>query len=753
MHSTRPCDLSPFLEALPLGAYLLRLEDPGTEEDLRIVFANSASRDILGLEPSLVIGTLLGEHFPAALGESGIASAYRGVIVDQRPHDLGIVSYGDVGLEQQRFAVAAYPVGPDSAVMLFENLSAGAGRSDELAAIVDFAEDAILSKDLDGTILTWNAAAARIYGYSAAEAIGRPISMLVPPDRPDEIPGILDRLRRGERITHFETQRLRKDGTVIDVSLTVSPLIDANTRVVGAATIARDIGASKEDEARLRRFEAIVEASEDAIVSRTIDGVITTWNGGAERLFGYTANEMIGTLVDDATPGSPFDGGADLEELREKLHSGVRPRPFETRMLRKDGTRADVSVATSPIADRTGQVIGVAGVIRDMTEQRLLEEQLAQSQKLEAIGSLAGGVAHDFNNALTIIRVTCEVVLKNLSDETLRQKMKQIDLAAEHAASLTRQLLAFSRQQVLQPEPTDLNNAVEATLELAERLIGAPITLTQHLDNDLKPVHVDRSQLQQVILNLCINARDAMPQGGTISIRTSNVVLDEVRASVHPDASPGAYVLLEVADTGVGMTAETSSRIFEPFFTTKGSEGTGLGLSTVHGIVTQSGGHLSLHSEPGLGTTFKVFLPVATGSVRPAPPVLAAEESLEGRETLLVVEDNDMLRPMIAEMIEPFGYTVLVAADGVEALFVAAQHPGTIDLLLTDVVMPRLNGRELSERLLETNPEAKILFSSGYPADSVIRSRIAEARVAFIQKPYLAAELLSKIRAMLATSK
>jgi two-component system cell cycle sensor histidine kinase/response regulator CckA len=746
MHSTRPSDLSPFLEAVPLGAYLLRLEDPGTEEDLRIVFANSASRDILGLEPSLVIGTLLGEHFPAALGESGIAAAYRGVIVDQRPNDLGIVSYGDIGLEQQRFAVAAYPVGPDSAVMLFENLSAGPGRSNELAAIVDFADDAILSKDLEGTILTWNDAAERIYGYSAAEAIGRSISMLVPPDRPDEITGILDRLRRGERVAHFETQRVRKDGTVIDVSLTVSPLIDANTRVVGAAMIARDIGVYKEDEARLRRFEAIVEASEDAIVSRTIDGVITTWNGGAERLFGYTANEMIGTLVNDATPESPFDGGADLGKLR----SGVRPRPFETRMLRKDGTRADVSVATSPIADRTGQVIGVARVIRDMTEQRLLEEQLAQSQKLEAIGSLAGGVAHDFNNVLTIIRVTCEVVLKNLSDEALRQKMEQIDRAAEHAASLTRQLLAFSRQQVLQPEPTDLNNVVEATLELADRLIGAPITLTRHLGTGLKPVHVDRSQLQQVILNLCINARDAMPQGGTISIRTSNVVLDEVDASVHLEATPGAYVLLEVTDTGVGMDDEISSRIFDPFFTTKGSEGTGLGLATVHGIVRQSGGHLSFDSEPGLGTAFRVFLPVATGSVLPAPPVLVADESFEGSETILVVEDNDVLRPMIAEMIGPYGYTVLVAADGVEALLVAAQHHGNIDLLLTDVVMPRLNGRELSERLLKTNPGVKILFSSGYPADTVIRSRIAETRLAFIQKPYVAAELLSKIRAMLA---
>jgi CheY-like chemotaxis protein len=255
-----------------------------------------------------------------------------------------------------------------------------------------------------------------------------------------------------------------------------------------------------------------------------------------------------------------------------------------------------------------------------------------------------------------------------------------------------------------------------------------------------------------VILNLCINARDAMPQGGTISIRTSNVVLDEVYASVHLEATPGKYVLLEVTDTGVGMDAETSSRIFEPFFTTKGSEGTGLGLATVHGIVKQSGGHLWLYSEPGLGTTFKVYLPVATGSALPAPPVIAAHESFDGGETILVVEDNEMLRPIVAEMIEPHGYTVLRAADGLEALTVAAQHAGKVDLVLTDVVMPRLNGRELSERLLEQNPETKVIFTSGYPADAIVRAGIAEARVAFIQKPYTAVDLLSKIRGMLRAS-
>jgi CheY-like chemotaxis protein len=377
-----------------------------------------------------------------------------------------------------------------------------------------------------------------------------------------------------------------------------------------------------------------------------------------------------------------------------------------------------------------------------------LESQLVQAQKLEAIGSLAGGVAHDFNNVLTIIRGACDLVLRDLTDDKLRHKVGQIDLAAEHASALTRQLLAFSRQQVLHPEPTDLNNVVDSTLELAERVISEQIDLRRQLGPDLPAVHVDRGQLQQVILNLCINARDAMPQGGTISVRTSYVALDQAYASVHVEVSAGPYLLLEITDTGVGMDAETSSRIFEPFFTTK-TDGTGLGLATVHGIVRQSGGHLWLYSEPGLGTTFKVYLPVAASLPSPTVPAVPEEEQFDGRETILVVEDNNLLRPIIAEMLEPYGYTVLLAADGVEALTVAAQHPGTIDLLLTDVVMPRLNGRELAERLLAKNPETRVLFSSGYPADTVVRAGIAEARVSFIQKPYVAGDLLSKIRSTL----
>jgi PAS domain S-box-containing protein len=749
MPSLRLPDLAALLEAVPLGAYVFRLENPSHEESLRIVFANRESKNALGIEPASVIGTLIGDRFPNALGESGIARAYRDAIVEQASHDLGVISYGDEGLAEQRFAVSIHPLDEETAVLLFDNLSASTGRTSELAAIVDNAEDAILSKNLDGTILTWNPAAERMYGYSAPDAVGKPISMLLPPDRTDEVENILRRLVAGEHIEHFETRRKRKDDTVIDVSLTVSPIEDRQGRIVGAATIARDIGEKKARDERMRHLAAIVAASEDAIFSRTHEAVVS-WNLGAEQLFGYSATEMIGTAVDMLHAELGFNPHGEHRGAVEALTRGERSKPFETRLRRKDGSEVDVSVASSAIVNSTGDVIGVASVIRDMSEQRRLETQLRQSQKLDAIGSLAGGVAHDFNNVLTIVRSTSQLLLNELNDESSRERIKLIDSAAEHAAALTGQLLAFSRQQVLQPEATDLNAVVEATLVLVEPIIGAQIEIVRELGLHLAKIHVDRTQLQQVILNLSINARDAMPDGGTLRIRTSNVVLDEGYASTHLEVTAGAYVELEITDSGTGMDAFACSRIFDPFYTTK-ENGTGLGLATVHGIVKQSGGHIWVYSEPGRGTTFRVYLPQRE-SEPPAKELAAVVDisSLDGEETILVVEDNELLRPLIAQILGAYRYTLLIAANGVDALAIAKAHPETIDLLLTDVVMPLMNGRELAEHLVAENPRLRVLFSSGYPDDSALRAGIEAARVAFIQKPYNGDALLRKIRSILA---
>jgi nitrogen-specific signal transduction histidine kinase/ActR/RegA family two-component response regulator len=379
-----------------------------------------------------------------------------------------------------------------------------------------------------------------------------------------------------------------------------------------------------------------------------------------------------------------------------------------------------------------------------LAERERLEEQLHHAQKMEAIGSLAGGVAHDFNNILTVIRAASSILERELPDGAAVERVRQIDLAATRAGELTQQLLAFSRQQVLKPESVDLNAVVDETLQLLDRVLNEDIQLKAGLGRALQPVLVDRGQVQQVILNLLVNARDAMPEGGTLDIRTGNAELAHAPEEERSELGPGPYVVLQVSDTGSGMDESTRVRIFEPFFTTK-DEGNGLGLSTVYGIVTQSGGRIFVSSEPGNGSIFRVYFPAGTN--KPAPPEeTPASDSLRGTETVLLVEDSELVRPLVAEVLESYGYTVLAAVDGIEALALAAAHQGAIDVLLTDVVMPRMSGRELADRLLVARPDLRQLFMSGYPADTVVRHGVAESRVAFIQKPFVGDDLAAAIR-------
>jgi PAS domain S-box-containing protein len=503
----------------------------------------------------------------------------------------------------------------------------------------------------------------------------------------------------------------------------------------------------------LRQLAAIVDSSEDAIGSLSLAGTILSWNAGAERMYGYTAAEVIGTSVSILMPASLHD---EFPAYLERLRRGEGIDHLETTRLHKDGRQIEVAVTISPIKDATGSIVGMSAVARDITDQNRaasalrrsevrFEEQLRQVQKMEAIGSLAGGIAHDFNNILMVIRGYSSILLENLSDEKHQHQVLQIDQAAQRAAELTHQMLAFSRQQVLNPELTDVNAIVADALVLLERVLGEDIKLDCELDPGLGSVLVDRGQLSQVILNLAGNARDAMHDGGTLSIQTANVELDE--DATPEDVAPGEYILLRVADSGVGMDAETKARAFDPFFTTK-AQGTGLGLAMVYGIVKQSGGHVSVSSEPGHGTTLAIYFP----RVEPIAAVMATPAApgvLDGNETILVVEDTDTVRSLVAGTIASYGYTVLQASHGAEAIEIAAEHAGSIDLLLTDVVMPELNGRELAERLVAEYPGLKVLFTSGYPADAVLRRGIATAQAAFIEKPYPIEQLALKIREVL----
>jgi two-component system cell cycle sensor histidine kinase/response regulator CckA len=620
-----------------------------------------------------------------------------------------------------------------------------------LAAIVESTQEAVIAKSLDGTIETWNAGAERLYGYTAAEAVGRNVAFLTPPDQQDEAAPLLERLARGESIVDLETVRIRKDGETIDVSLTISPIRARSGEVVGASTIAHDISArTRAERARRQSEESYRQLFERHpgpmwLYDPDTLGFLAV-NEAAIASYGYTAEEFLSMSTLDLLADQ--DRWA-LQELVETVRNDEPGRVYAGvwRHRRKDGTPLDVQVSSSTLEfeGRAARLV----LAQDITEQRQIEEQLRQAEKMDAIGSLAGGIAHDFNNILMVIRACGALLLKRLEDDDLRADVIQIDSAAQRAAELTHQLLAFSRQQVLRPETTSLNRVVEETLVLLDRVIGEDIEIVCELDPQLESTVVDRTQLGQVIMNLAVNARDAMPNGGLIKIRTANVMLDELYATEHTDVAPGPYALLQVTDSGEGMDEDTRSRVFDPFYTTK-KAGTGLGLATVYGIVRQSGGSIWLYSEPGMGTTFKLYFPrVSTPAETEILTANGNAGSLDGAETILLVEDEEEVRPLIAEALRSYGYRVIEASNGAEALELAEREAGGIDLLLSDVVMPGMNGRELSERLLSELPELKVLFTSGYPADTIIRHGIAHATTAYLEKPYVPDELARKVRDVL----
>ena len=426
----------------------------------------------------------------------------------------------------------------------------------------------------------------------------------------------------------------------------------------------------------------------------------------------------------------------------------------ESMATNRDGEVRWLETVTIPSRDRQGAIIGLVGVARDVTERKQLEARLFQSQKMEAVGRLAGGIAHDFNNVLTAIRGHAEFLLMDLAhDAEARSDAEGINESVDRATGLTRQLLAFSRKQLLQPSVIELNDVVGDMERMLRRLIGEDIELRKRTSPDLGRVRADRSQIEQVILNLAVNARDAMPDGGTLLIETHNVELDADYQRGHPQVAPGSYVLLAISDTGSGMDEATQAQIFEPFFTTKEvGKGTGLGLATAYGIVRQSSGTIWVYSEVGKGTSFKIYLPRVDA---PAESAIAREVlPVEGgAETILLVEDDAAVRALAHRLLERAGYQVIAAADGVEAEGVAAEHPGAIDLLLTDAIMPRLGGRELAERLLVNRPELVVLCMSGYTDDAVLRHGIINDGAPFLEKPFTPDRLLRKVRALLDDSR
>jgi PAS domain S-box-containing protein len=549
-------------------------------------------------------------------------------------------------------------------------------------------------------------------------------------------------LQEREYVRHEDVALRTSDGRRIEVEFVSNVYLVNNERVIQCNM--RDTTERKRAQESHTRLATAVEQAAEAIVITDSSGAILYTNPAFEKATGYTREEVVGQ-----NPRFLKSGKQDVDFYRQMWtvlsHGGVWTGHLINK--RKDGTLFEENATISPVRDRAGRIVNYVAVKRDVSNEIRLEQQLFQAQKIEAVGRLAGGVAHDFNNLLGVITGYGAIVHRRLAGgDPLKGKVEQILKAAERAAGLTRQLLAFSRKQVLQPEILDLNAVVSDMDKMLRRLIGEDVEFTTLLDPQLGSVRADPGQIEQIIMNLAVNARDAMPEGGRLTIETRNADLDVDYVATHPPARPGPYVALVVTDTGSGMDAATQARIFEPFFTTKeAGKGTGLGLATVYGIVKQSEGYIWVYSEVGVGTTFKVYLPrideQATPARRQEPGPL-----LRGSETVLLVEDEASLRELLREVLEANGYSVLAARDGTEALKLAEAHAGTIHVMVTDVIMPGMSGPKIVDLIAPTRPEMKVVFVSGYSDESVTRHGLAGPGRAFLSKPFGPEVLLRKVR-------
>lgn len=552
------------------------------------------------------------------------------------------------------------------------------------------------------------------------------------------------------RTVEAEYRVRRYDGEWRQIASRMVAVRDATGRVDEWVAVVDDVTDRRRAEAELRRSErwyrSLVRASAQIIWTYAVNAGYTVVHG-AEDFFGAPGAEVTGDAWMERIHPDDRD---KILEARARGHTAERPYQIEYRLRRLDGKWRQMVARAVPVRDEDGRIEGWIGVVDDVTEERRLAEQVRQAQKLESVGRLAGGVAHDFNNLLTVINGYSELVMSELTpDHPARSPIAVIRDAGERAAGLTRQLLSFSRKQVLEPKVLDLNEVVAHADKLLRRLIGADVGLQAVLDPNVPRVKVDPSQLEQVILNLAVNARDAMPTGGRLTIETGSYVVGEGEAASDPEIRPGCYARLAVTDTGHGMSDEVKAQLFEPFFTTKeAGKGTGLGLAVVHGVVKQSGGHIGVYSEVGLGTTFRVLLP----AVDAVPARLSAHALViprRGTETVLVAEDEDAVRRMARVALESHGYTVLTARNGRDAVQAAEAHGGPIHLLLTDVVMPEMGGRELAERLTARIGGLRVLYMSGYTDDAVVRHGILEATNSFLHKPFTPLSLAKKVREVL----
>jgi PAS domain S-box-containing protein len=802
------------------------------------------------------------------------------------PATIPVDASGETGVLARAFARVLGEVGAKTAALereVQEHRRTEAARDHHAArerlfsAAVESSNDAIVTKSLDGTITGWNPAAERLFGFTAAAAVGQGISIIVPRDRLTEMHDILHRVGRGQAIEQHETVRLRKDGTPVEVSVSVSPIKNSSGAIVGASKIARDITERKRTQhaldQQIEERRRIFETSQDLILVSDPQGVLVQVSPSAQTILGYSSEEMIGHSAIE------FIHGDDLDSTRGEMRAarrGHRTRNFDARYVHKDGRSVALSwmgIWSEPVrrhffvgrdmtenrlaqetlreseqlargiidtaldafvqidqrgsilnwnsqaeaifgwpreqvlgknfielvisgADRDelkaalgrflgsgqGQILGrrreitarrqdgrefkaemsvtalktregylFNGFFRDLTDRIAAEDRVRQSEKMEAVGQLTGGIAHDFNNILTVITGTIEILSDAVAnDPQLAAITKMIDDAASRGAELTQHLLAFARKQPLQPRETDLNTLIIETAKLLRPTLGEQIEIESVFEDETCLATVDANQLATAILNLAINARDAMPDGGKLILETGSTFLDDTYANLHSDVRPGRYALIAVSDTGTGIPAGIIDKVFNPFFTSKGpGKGTGLGLSMVYGFVKQSAGHIKIYSEEGHGTTIKIYLPPGTGAAL-APEAAMASAVPGGHETILVVEDDRLVRDYVLTQLRSLGYITLDAANAAEALAIVKAGK-KFDLLFTDVIMPgAMNGRQLANEVLKSKPGLKVLFTSGYTENAIIHHGRLDSGVLLLAKPYRKSDLAGMIRKALA---
>jgi two-component system cell cycle sensor histidine kinase/response regulator CckA len=660
-----------------------------------------------------------------------------------------------------------------------------------LENILQSSPDAIGIVDKHGRMLKWNKFAEKLFGYSFNEIRHKKVFDFY--EDHQELDQMLTMLRKNELVKEHEIRMRKKNGEAVVFNVSIGLLKDRNNKMIGSVGIARDISARKAAEEELKNYREhleemvgtrasqLLEANEQlqrqiaerkcteealkvsearyrslfdgvpvGLYRLTPDGKILDANLALVQMLGYPDRESL--LA--ANMSEAYVNPEDWEQKKFYLEWEGIVRDFEMELRRADGKKIWVQDFVQLVRDADTGITFYEGSMEEITEKKQLENQYRQAQKMEAVGRLAGGVAHDFNNLLTAIAGYGEMTLLDLrKDDPLHLNIEEILKAADRATSLTQQLLAFSRKQILQPRKINLNDTITDMHEMLRRLIGEDIDLSLALESDLGTVTADPGQIEQIAMNLVVNARDAMPQGGNISIETRNAFLDEAQAQRYLEVAPGSYVMLAVSDNGLGMDAETQAHIFEPFFTTKGwGAGTGLGLATVYGIVKQSGGHIGVYSEPGQGTTFKIYLPRVDAAVEPVKVEIPTELP-SGWETIMLVEDEDALRTLISRTLKKFGYRVLEARHGGEALLICEEESEPIHLMLVDVVLPQMSGPGIAARLAPLQPEMKVLLMSGYTEDAIVHHGVLDQSVPFLQKPFRPAALVRKVREVLDAQK